>query len=521
MLDDSYYKFLKDSFQVLIVDKSCIINDSTDTFFRASKGQDITTVHPFFYILPDLFSKSDLTHYFHCVQMTILAKKKFFDISVRIEADNSHAAIYLHDLTEHYKNVLPIQQNRNESTIQFQTIQKLNEELEEQRMFKDKFLANVSHEIRTPLNSIYGFLNILENSSLGREQLDLVNIIKSSANSLLTIVNDLLDISRIEAGKLDIKNRRFNLKKLFEELCAIYTMKSEDSRFTFTYDFDPKVPKFIVSDRLRIRQILINLLENAIKYTKEGNVNFKIATSSRNARRIPLILEISDTGMGIPEEHQSTIFDSFNQLEKKGLFGGAGLGLSIVKQLTELMGAKIDLHSTVDIGSTFTVTLPVGISHDQKESVEEKRSTRLSKTANKQKKYRILLAEDIEINQLLMVKLFAEYSEYSLDIVKNGERALLMLERYQYDLILMDLTMPLMDGFDAATQIRTHQNKKLRKIPIIAITARTTEEDMDLCKEIGINDVIIKPIDKDILFQKVEKHIARINKKKGKESENS
>lgn len=273
-----------------------------------------------------------------------------------------------------------------------------------------------------------------------------------------------------------------------------------------------------MSDRLRLRQILINLLENAVKYTNEGSISLKITTDSKNARRIPLSIEVTDTGVGIAEEHQSSIFESFNQLEKKGLFGGAGLGLSIVQQLTQLMGANIDLQSTVDVGSSFKFTIPVGISHDQKPNAKDPKKGKGSKSSGN-KKYRVLLAEDIEVNQLLMVKLFAENTNYSLDIVKDGERALLMLDRYNYDVVLMDLTMPKMDGFDAADQIRKHQNKKLRKIPIIATTARTREEDLEQCKEVGINEVLVKPIDKDKLFQVVDKYVQKHKRQKNKQSE--
>ena len=514
MLDESHYQFLKDTVQILITDKTGLIQDSTDTFFHVSKGQSVTDIHPFFYILSDLFSTKQEVHYFHCVQMTILAKKKYFDIRIKIPQGKDQAVIYLHDLTDHYKNVLPIQQNKNESSIHNQTIQRLNVQLEEQRAFKDKFLANVSHEIRTPLNSLQGFINILERSNLKREQLDLVNVIKSSSDSLLVIVNDLLDISKIEAGKLEIKNRRFDGKTFFDELNTIYTVKAESKGLEFIYDQDPQISRFIVSDKMRLRQILVNLLENAINYTTEGRVSFKIYTTSRNTRKIPLIFEITDTGIGIPKEQHESIFESFHQLEKKGLFGGAGLGLSIVKQLAEHMGATLSLESEVDKGSTFRISIPVGISHDQKISIEEKLKKKQDKRSGLKKKYRILLAEDIEANQLLMVKLFSEHNEYSLDIVKNGERALIMLERYEYDLVLMDLTMPIMDGFDATARIRSHQSKKLRKIPIIALTAHTSEEDLDLCKEVGINGYLTKPIKKEVLFQTVDKYLTKGSKKK-------
>ena len=222
-----------------------------------------------------------------------------------------------------------------------------------------------------------------------------------------------------------------------------------------------------------------------------------------------------DTGIGIAKENIERIFESFTQLEKRGLFGGSGLGLSIVKQLTGLMESDLDVKSIEGEGSSFKFTLTLGVSHDQKSAIkgDSEILVALPEPAVKGKKKRILYGEDIEINQLLMHKFFAEHGGYSLDIAKNGEWVIEYLERYPYDLLLLDLTMPVMDGFDAAQIIRKHTNKKIQKIPIIALTARTTDEEREQAKEVGINAYLTKPIDNKLLFENIERLLNRYKKK--------
>ncbi len=238
-------------------------------------------------------------------------------------------------------------------------------------------------------------------------------------------------------------------------------------------------------------------------------------------RRIPVTFEIIDTGIGIPKEHLTTIFESFTQLEKRGLFGGSGLGLSIVKQLTQLMDSDLEVESVEGEGSTFKFTISMGVSHDQKEeknTLQTIRNTDAKVGSGKKKKYRILLGEDIEVNQLLMMKLFADEGSYSLDIAKNGEQVVLFLEKYDYDLVLMDLTMPVMDGYDAAMRIRNHSNKKIKKMPIIALTARTSEEEREAAKESGMNAYLTKPVNSDLLFKTIDRLLHRYKNRKTIES---
>lgn len=513
MLKSIQEEFINEHTQIIVVNQECKILETTNSLFSVHKDAYLTSFHPFFYSIPLLFEEKKEEHYFYCVQIDVLGKKCFYDIRVRLDSNQEVATLFVLDLTEHYKSVHQIKQARNESIIDFNISQELNNQLEVQRGFKNKFLANVSHEIRTPLNSIVGFINVLQNTSLDREQLDLVNIVKSSCNNLSSIVDDLLDISRIEAGRLEIKNKRFDFRALLDELSTAYRLQAEEKRLEFKIEVGENIPRFLVLDRLRINQVLLNLLDNAVKYSHEGTIIFRISTPSRNLRKIPLTFEVIDQGIGIAPENTDSIFESFTQIEKRGLFGGTGLGLSIVKQLAQLMDGTIEVISTKDKGSTFRFTLDAGVSHDQKVKKETKVYTMDTQTFDGKRK-RILLGEDVEVNQLLMMKLFANQSNYSLDIAKNGEQVLRFLDNYKYDLILMDLTMPIMDGYDAAARIRNHPDKKISKIPIVALTARVSDEDQEECKAVGMNAFLTKPVDEVLLFQTIDKLLNKYKRKK-------
>ncbi len=517
MLEKLKQDFLESTNQVLIVDDTNRVLASDDSLFSIKKDSDITDFHPFFHVVPTLFDDERKEQKFYCVQMEVKGKTCFFDIRTQVNREEKQIVLFVEDLTDHYKTVHQIKQVRNESIINFNVSQELNHQLNVQRGFKNKFLANVSHEIRTPLNSILGFLSVLENTSLDREQLDLIGIIKDSSKNLVSILEDLLDISKIEAGRLEIKNKRFNFRRYTESLIKTYELQTQEKRLEFVTDIGTTIPKFLIGDQLRINQVLVNLLENALKYTHQGTVTLRISTPSRNMRRIPVTFEIIDTGIGIPKEHLTTIFESFTQLEKRGLFGGSGLGLSIVKQITQLMDSDLEVESIENEGSTFRFTVSMGVSHDQKEDKNALITARKfdkRTRPGKKKKYRVLLGEDIEVNQLLMMKLFADEGSYSLDIAKNGEQVVLFLEKYDYDLVLMDLTMPIMDGYDSAMRIRNHPNKKIKKIPIIALTARTSEEEREAAKEVGMNAYLTKPINSDLLFKTIDRLLHRYKNRK-------
>lgn len=511
MLNNLREEFFNNTVQLLIVNKELEVVESDNNLFDITKGSTITDFHPFFYALSNLFEDQEKDQTFFCVQMDVLNRLYFIDIKTSLR-DKENIILVLNDLTDHYKTVHQIKQVRNESIIDFNVTQELNQQLEIQRSFKNKFLANVSHEIRTPLNSILGFISVLENTNITREQLDILSIVKDSSKNLVTILDDLMDISKIEAGKLEIKKRRFDFISFINTLGTTYKLRAEEKRLEFTCELDTKLPRFLVGDHLRLNQIVVNLLENGLKYTHQGGLKLSVKTNSINARRIPVTFEISDTGIGIPQDKIDTIFDSFTQLEKRGLFGGSGLGLSIVKQFTNLLDSDLEVKSTEGEGSTFSFTVNMGVSHNQKKDKVEKKIKK-TKKSSKDKKPRILLGEDVEVNQLLMMRLFSDHGGYSLDIAQNGERVLEFLDRSPYDLVIMDLTMPIMDGLDAAVQIRSHTSKKINKLPILALTARTSQEEQEAAKEAGMNAYLTKPLDGPLLFKTVERLLGRYKRK--------
>lgn len=511
MLNNLKEAYFKSTTQFITLNRDMCVTGSDDNLFAIKPQVDITEFHPFFYTLSDLFDREEkeAKQTFFCVQMNVLGKHYFIDINTFKNKDE--LVVVISDFTEHYKAVHQIKQVRNESIINFNISQELNQQLEIQRGFKNKFLANVSHEIRTPLNSILGFVSVLENTDISREQLDILSIIKTSSKSLVTILDDLLDISKIEAGKLEIKNRRFDFLKFIEILGKTYKIRAAEKRLDFNLTIGKKVPKFLVGDHLRLNQIVINLLENAVKYTHQGSISLTVDTPSVNARRVPITFKVTDTGIGIPQIKIDTVFESFTQLEKRGLFGGSGLGLSVVKQLTHLLDSDLEVESVEGEGSTFSFTVFLGVSHNQKQEKPKVKDRQSKKSSGK--KPRILLGEDIEVNQMLMMKIFADHGGYSLDVAKNGERVLKFLDNYIYDLIIMDLTMPIMDGIDASVMIRNHTNKKVAKLPIIALTARSSQEQRDEAKEAGINAYLTKPLDTELLFETIDKYLNRYKRK--------
>lgn len=511
MLDTLRQEFFNKTTQLLIINREFKVTASDNHLFFIMNGSDITEFHPFFFSLESIFQEAQKEETFFCVQIEVLGKRYFLDIKTLLQEDDTLVVI-MSDLTGHYKTVHQIKQVRNESIINFNITQELNQELEVQRSFKNKFLANVSHEIRTPLNSIVGFLSVLENTDISKEQLDILHIIKDSSKNLVTILDDLMDISKIEAGKLEIKKKRFDFKEFATNLGKTYRLRADDKRLDFVFEMSSKLPRFLVGDHLRINQIVVNLLENALKYTHKGSIKFSVTTTSVNARRIPVTFEVTDTGIGIPKDKLDTIFDSFSQLEKRGLFGGSGLGLSIVKQLTHLLESDLQVSSVEGEGSTFSFTVFMGVSHNQKKEKKEKPKKKKEKNTNANRP-RILLAEDVEVNQLLMLRLFSDHGAYSIDIAKDGERALELLNRYPYDLVILDLTMPIMDGLDTAVQIRNNSNVKLNKLPIIALTARTSQDQYDAAKEAGMNAYLTKPIDAPLLFETIERLLTRYKRK--------
>jgi signal transduction histidine kinase len=364
---------------------------------------------------------------------------------------------------------------------------------------KASFLATMSHEIRTPLNGILGCANILLDTVKDKEHIKLTETITQCGHSLLKLVNDILDFAKIESGKIELENEAFNLHQFLAEIVHLFSHEAKRKSLSLTVEYGKNVPDWIFGDFTRLRQILSNLISNAIKFTEKGFVTIEInespehSTESAAGKEVGLTFSVKDSGIGINTAAQSKLFTSFSQadssIEKN--FGGTGLGLAISKALVELMKGRIWLNSTEGVGSTFNFTILT-------KPVTKKNKTRVKKvTFNKtmanEHPLKILLAEDNRVNQFVAKNTIQKIG-YKIDIASNGIEALEMLKNYPYDVVLMDCMMPEMGGLEATALIK--KSPDLYGTPkVIALTASALKEDKEKCAEVGMDDFLSKPLD--------------------------
>ncbi len=390
---------------------------------------------------------------------------------------------YAHDLTE-TKRML------NE-------IERAKESAEKSAQAKSEFLANMSHEIRTPMNGILGLLHILKDTELNSLQSDYVQKTLFSTNELLRIINDILDFSKIEAGKLEMESVPFNLHNLCTELEGLVAPSLYKKELDFVLDEGAYAKLAVLGDPLRLKQVLLNLLGNAIKFTQKGSIGLSINSDIISNKELQCKFAVTDTGIGLSKEQLKKLFSAFSQADSSVTrkYGGTGLGLAISKRIVEIMGGRIWVESIVNQGSSFifTVTFPLA----QESIVEEKNDILEMPIMTEHKDAHLLLVEDNLINQLIAEELLKK-GNYTLDIANNGQEAIEMLNEKHYDAVLMDIQMPVMDGLTATKQIR--QNPKFAHIPIIAMSAHAMSGDKEKSLSHGMNDHITKPISPSILY---------------------
>lgn len=372
-------------------------------------------------------------------------------------------------------------------------IEEQKRKVEQSEKYKEQFLANMSHEIRTPMHAISGMTNILERNDHPKSQDVFLKAMRTSSDNLVVILNDVLDLSKIEAGKLEIDNISLNLEAVIENVIQILKFKAEEKGLVLSYKITEDVPTLVMGDPTRLNQILINLVGNAIKFTKKGSV--KILVSSANDK---LNFEIKDTGIGIPKDKHNTIFKAFEQAKESTTryYGGTGLGLNISKQLVDLQHGEIWLESTEGKGSSFYFDLPLTIPEVDAVSQNYISEDKLKTMTQSLKGIRILIAEDNTFNQMIAQDDLSYYIEdISIETVENGVLAIEKFKSDSFDLILMDVQMPEMNGFEATKEIRDIEQSEGRttKMPIIAMTASLLKTEIDSCYNAGMNNYIPKP----------------------------
>jgi len=398
--------------------------------------------------------------------------------------------------TDLVKLVHELQVHQIELEMQKQELMVANEKAEAAVIAKQQFLSNMSHEIRTPMNAIIGFTKILLKSDLTDTHKEYLQAIKVSGDTLTVLINDILDLAKVQSGKITFEKRAFQMEESISAMVLLFDIKAQEKNLELVKKYDNKIPKFLIGDPVRLHQIILNLISNAIKFTSTGEITVSANLLNENDDKVVVEFAVADTGIGIADDKLETIFENFEQATTgtSRLYGGTGLGLAIAKHIVESQGGTIHVKSKLNVGTTFSFILSFQKTNDTSEIEEE-----ILELDSEIRNINVLVVEDVALNQLLIKTLLDDYG-FNYDMADNGKIAIEKMQTNTYDIILMDLMMPKMNGFEATEYIRNTMNSKT---PIIALTADVTTVDFAKCKAFGMNDYISKPVDEILLYNKI------------------
>jgi PAS domain S-box-containing protein len=376
---------------------------------------------------------------------------------------------------------------------------------------KQQFLSNMSHEIRTPMNAIIGFTKVVLKTDLSSKQREYLQAIKISGDALIVLINDILDLAKVDSGKMTFEKVPFKLDVSLSAMIHLFDIKCQEKNIFLIKEYDQNIPEVLLGDPVRLHQIILNLVSNAVKFTSEGKVVVSVKLVEENNDNVIIQFAVSDTGIGILDSKLSTIFENFQQASSgtSRLYGGTGLGLAIVKQLVEGQNGTIKVQSVFNEGSVFSFQLSF-----QKTNLDADLLVEIEEVTDEVQNINVLVVEDIALNQLLMRTLLDDFG-FGCDIASNGQIAIDKMSKSHYDIILMDLQMPVMNGFEATKYIR---NTLKSSIPIIALTADVTTADLSKCNAVGMNDYIAKPVNERLLYSKIVKILDKKNKETNEEA---
>jgi len=379
---------------------------------------------------------------------------------------------------------------------------KSKEHAEYIKKVKETFLANMSHELRTPVNGIIGITDMLLKTNLDGQQKGMLDLLATSSKSLLGVINDVLDLSKIEAGKFNIIRTPNNVNNIIQSVFDLLKFRADEANIEFLLEVDPEMPHHLMVDSLRLNQILMNLLSNAIKFTERGYVKLKVTVTQRYPDKVRVKYSVEDTGIGIPADKLNKVFESFEQAEDDTVakYGGTGLGLAIVQKLAELKGGELTVSSQVGKGSTFSFINW----HTIAEKPAEKSVAKADRPLDPFPRLKVLVAEDNMINQFMLAKILKDW-QTEADMVDNGRKVLEKLKDNNYDIVLMDTHMPEMNGYEAAKKIRVDLEEPKRSIPIISLSAASFGHEQQEALTAGMNDVLSKPFQPYQLHEKISR----------------